>query len=53
MHADQAIRSLRQGSSSQSIRAVTVRQILNAQQSHAESAILVDGLEVGHVSRTG
>lgn len=34
-----------------SIRAVTVRQIINAYQSHSESEILVDGAEVGHVSR--
>lgn len=35
---------------STSIRAVTVRQIINAYQSHSESEILIDGAEVGHVS---
>jgi hypothetical protein len=39
-----------QGPSNTSIRAVTVRQILNAQQAHSEGDITVDGLEVGHVS---
>ncbi|UZJ55517.1 hypothetical protein CBS101457_004837 [Exobasidium rhododendri] len=44
---------LAQGSSNTSIRAVTVRQILNAEQAHSEGDITVDGLEVGHVTFVG
>jgi hypothetical protein len=39
-----------QSNSSHSLRAVTVRQILNATQMHSEAEIMVDGAEVGHVS---